>query len=709
MFLLRRGLGRFPEALLGLSMAWGHLAAAQTSTLDSRRAGVAASGFVTADDIKTVCDIAALEKYQNEEPNSRHHVLAEFCRQSPTTWSGLRLTQASTPEIPDIALVESVSVAGTGERYASLARTYPGALRSFGSSVIPDQGVILLGFTEFVVGRAKEEVATYIVNRFASQLCPESFTITWPKDNGQATLRDSVGSFIPATCNLLQSASGDELLGSGSGLPSWGVLQTTLRADADGLPDTVLVRFQTFGSRVYAGALVGDFKPQRKDAAQRLTALVGVARLGRSFMSRSDFPVAFREAANDIVVTVKSFCRAAYDSPERRCVFDWASVPVIRNMLVAGAIAGAVPSAELRKTIPIDSSLTLTLKAFAVNLQPGQSDTNPVLASALQHFLKEIGPKKEGSEIPFDVQAWLARAKPLVTTLISAETDAANKASQAGLSRPQRLAIYADALVEISPELIRGADPNADSRISEQATILAKRLGSYAGLRIRGAYAPLVADLMTLGSLVAAGYAFEELRQATFPAPVVRAVQFVVDASQVKDADAFAGVLGNYAAPVSAFQKKRLGAWRGYWTFNTYVGVAYGRETAEGANIPTGPETAAYHGFSIPVGFEFGTSTGYGTVGLLVQLADVGQVASWRTKQGKSDVKTTPPGLTFASVFAPGINLVFNCPKLPVAVGAGYSRVPQFRDLTTTTDPARPKADVHRWVIFTGVDVPIFP
>jgi hypothetical protein len=140
------------------------------------------------------------------------------------------------------------------------------------------------------------------------------------------------------------------------------------------------------------------------------------------------------------------------------------------------------------------------------------------------------------------------------------------------------------------------------------------------------------------------------------------------------------------------------------------VGLTGGWETAVGNNIPSGTETAWYNGLTIPIGLEFGFPTKVGGLGLLFQIADVGQVATWRSQHDSgTTVKTTPPGLTFASVYAPGLSAVWNVPGAPIAIGTGYTYAPEFRDLTVTNDPTRPKANVHRVSIFTAVDVPIFP
>jgi hypothetical protein len=382
-------------------------------------------------------------------------------------------------------------------------------------------------------------------------------------------------------------------------------------------------------------------------------------------------------------------------------------------MVVAGAIGGAAPSSRVRKVIPIDSTLTLTLKALAVDLQMDASAANRLFPAALVDFLREVNAYNGGAGIPFNANRVYGFAKPMISALTTAHGQAEQKASDAKLDRQQVMAIYADAFVDVAPQIVRGVQPDVAPEAADQIVLIAKRIGRYPALRVSEQYSALVGDLMTLTSLVAGGILYEQLREVTFPPAAIRTAQFVVDAAQVKDADSFTAVLASYAAPPSAFQRKRTrspGTAGIYWSFNTYVGLAAGRETAEGSNIPTGKETATYRGFSIPVGLELGFSRNFGGAGVLFQIADIGQVASWRSKQDEaSDVKTTPPGLTFASVFSPGINVVWNMPSIPLALGAGYARAPQFRDLTSTADPTRPKADVWRWVVFLGVDVPIFP
>jgi hypothetical protein len=664
--------------------------------------------FIDANQVQAACAVATASSYATAQIGSRARRFGEFCA-LPNPGTSSAAWNAGTAPVPS----EVLGVL-QGNRPSDSSALVPAAgpvsLAAFGGAAIPDQGVILVGFSQFVVGRAKSEVATYMINRFADHLCPEALVIRWPKELGRPELREHVSTFIPATCTLLKSGSGDELLGSGYGLPSFGVLRTTLRSDLDGLPDVVITRFQKLGTIVYHGAFEPEADAGKRDAAQRLTALIGLGRLAMSFMKERDFPIAFREAANDMVVSAASLCDGTGTTG---CSLDWRAITVVRNMVVAGTIAGAAPSAQLRKAIPLDSSLTLTLKALAVNLQVEAGAANSTFTRALTDFLREVNAYNAGTGIPFDATKVYGLARPFISALAAGHAEAERKASDAKIDRHQMLAIYADAFVTMAPELVRGLQPELSGDAANQITLIAKRIGSYPALRVNEQYSTLVADLMTLTSLVAGGVLYQELRQVTFPPAAIRTAQFVVDASQSKDADTFTAVLASYAAPATSFQRKRTrrpGTSGLYWSFNTYLGVAAGRETAEGTNIPTGNETATYRGFSIPVGLELGLSRHASGFGLLFQIADIGQVASWRSKQKEStDVKTTPPGLTFASVFAPGANLVWNMRSIPLALGTGYARAPQFRELTGTSDPSRPKADVWRWVVFLGVDVPIFP
>src|SRR4029079_1398975 len=89
-----------------------------------------------------------------------------------------------------------------------------GASTAFGASMLPDQGVLLVGFTQFVVGRAKVEASAYIINRFSSKLCTETYRVTLEATPKPLRVEESVSRFIPTTCTLLSTGSADALLGS---------------------------------------------------------------------------------------------------------------------------------------------------------------------------------------------------------------------------------------------------------------------------------------------------------------------------------------------------------------------------------------------------------------------------------------------------------------------------------------------------------------
>ena len=282
------------------------------------------------------------------------------------------------------------------------------------------------------------------------------------------------------------------------------------------------------------------------------------------------------------------------------------------------------------------------------------------------------------------------------------------------MDRAKVLTVVGSAIPDLAETMLAFVAEDEDP-VVRQSAVLLQRIARFPGMRIAGHYSELMADVLTLVNVVVREQKDGDFERFALPPLAGNALQFAIDASQTTDADGFAATLERYAAPPTAYMRKRTrapGTSGIYVTLNAYVGLSAGVENAVGDNVPVDKGRAAmYTGLAIPAGVEVGAATEKsGSFGLFAQLIDVGQVASWRNRQpADASVKTTPPGLTLGSVFSPGVHLVWNIPGAPATIGGGYAYAPQFRDLTATLDPTRPRANVTRWTAFAAIDVPLFP
>jgi hypothetical protein len=165
------------------------------------------------------------------------------------------------------------------------------------------------------------------------------------------------------------------------------------------------------------------------------------------------------------------------------------------------------------------------------------------------------------------------------------------------------------------------------------------------------------------------------------------------------------------AAPISTYRAKRGGrtAFARRWSFtvNGYVGGSYGSEEAR---IPgRGSNDGAVVGVAVPVGLELAYAFRHSSLSLFVPLIDVGTLASFRLT-GDDQIESEPE-VGFKQVFAPGVFGVLGISESkPISIAVGYQRVPELRavkDLTTGGATGE-KVDVRRLTLWVAVDVPIF-
>lgn len=196
-------------------------------------------------------------------------------------------------------------------------------------------------------------------------------------------------------------------------------------------------------------------------------------------------------------------------------------------------------------------------------------------------------------------------------------------------------------------------------------------------------------------------------------------LSFAASLASARSADDVTVALREASAPVGSYRAKRnqytpTGAGdrasrRGPWSASLggYLGAT------------TGLEEGAYHfGAALPVGMEVSYGMPLGAVSLFIPVLDLGTLASARLgddddePRGEAGAQQEPDqedtdldetGPTFRQVLAPGAFVVWNLSRsLPVSVGAGWQVVPELRER------GGDRVTVSRWSVFVAADVTLF-
>ncbi|MBV6426901.1 MAG: hypothetical protein KIPDCIKN_01414 [Haliscomenobacter sp.] len=178
---------------------------------------------------------------------------------------------------------------------------------------------------------------------------------------------------------------------------------------------------------------------------------------------------------------------------------------------------------------------------------------------------------------------------------------------------------------------------------------------------------------------------------------------FMANVATAQTAEEVKGALLAAALPPGSSRVKREDAFN--LAFNGYLGVTGGREALSNSNAIT--KEAYTIGLSMPIGvavswkFKSSQSASYS---LMFSMLDLGAVASFRL--GDQDAGLLPE-LSFENLVAPGAYFLLNVPRSPFSLGFGSQYGPRARKITLTNG-LETRSSAWRWLLFAGVDVPIF-
>ncbi len=172
---------------------------------------------------------------------------------------------------------------------------------------------------------------------------------------------------------------------------------------------------------------------------------------------------------------------------------------------------------------------------------------------------------------------------------------------------------------------------------------------------------------------------------------------FIATAVGAKTPEEVSNVIAAFALPPGSSAMKKYAKFS--IALNAFVGLSAGQEI-----LNQGLGSNPYYAVATPIGVSFNMGfNNYGSVGVLASLIDVGALTSLRFQDNStSDL----PDLKLENVFAPGAYLVYALPKYPIAVGFGAQLGPNLRSVTDNNLNVV-QASGWRWGAFLAVDIPI--
>jgi hypothetical protein len=560
------------------------------------------------------------------------------------------------------------------------------------------------GVSEFVVGRVEQQLRTYAIRGLANRVC---------KDVGKVILYES--------CQVLRS--------SHFGMSSTGanMLRGAVRRDLDRMPTTALAwTYEKYGARM------DDPSRDRVQVAMR----------GISFalqVSRGADPwLALTAAGDSLVPGRRSVLQAEVDSLQaelhvaERALTQASTFPDSAKKLrqrvldlsqrVRGRAQLIVPQSLSVDSFPLSSIIADLSALYAtrfdrLRLRPaiwtedtGQSLLRAQLIAMLANARSNAGPTGQATHnrlwrfvpVALAVDEELGRIQTLRLQLDSFR----NKANTDTVRlRDDRVALTGaafSALERLLAEVPRTEVIEAQQAIAvTQAVAMPMVEGDYGAvvLGIRDQVALLAPRLISPGS--------DEYW--------VRGLTFVSELSGAGSADQVNAALVRLTESGQGFEAKRDGQeWR--LGLNAFGGIYGGADWAGFSREQAGGETSSFGGLYLPVGLAVTTpwSVGrLGTVGVFVQVVDVGALASWRLDEStKVDRR---PEVELGQVFSPGLFAVLHIRGAPLSIGYGWSYAPELRrarDVSDSEDqspdhPSRLSAD--RRGVFIAMDIPLFP
>ena len=190
-----------------------------------------------------------------------------------------------------------------------------------------------------------------------------------------------------------------------------------------------------------------------------------------------------------------------------------------------------------------------------------------------------------------------------------------------------------------------------------------------------------------------------------FKAFFVKYGSFAANVVEAKNSDEVEQAIESVALPVGSASIKKKTCFS--IALNAYLGGFYGNEyLADKASNKWATISGVYA--PVAVAFSWGLNnskgTNFGSVSALINVIDIGAVASFRLQDNTTEKL---PEVTLQNILAPGLGLVYGFPSFPLSVGYSYQYGPALRTITSEVATVSPQLN-RRWQFFLAVDIPIF-
>ena len=527
------------------------------------------------------------------------------------------------------------------------------------ASALFNQSAILFGLTDFLIERAEVEAETFLLDRFAKDVCKERDDAI----SGNELLRTTCSVFDTKDRSLTL------LIASGS------ILRTTLLQDLRGLPRTVPAamyeRSSLFTERQWlvSAYLLGT-------VVEEMLKNEGVV----ASIKRMPVP----DGLNSEFEGIGS---APWVLP------DVGALSLPQRVYFASRVFQAFPIKDGRVQFPqTPEQWKDAIRAVYLNIAYYDHNTKNVntFRDALQRAVSE-------GNVFAQVRTQYNELDTAIKRLVQArDKDAEDPSDETAAAVRRSAGIVAhNGIASIRVTLSALLPPGGERTASEETLVdILTGMENVSQSLVALDYASFSAHFVLLARDMG----------VDLPSEVTRIVFLGGELANASDASSAKSAIKSFAAPPGGYLRKKVG--RGsYLTLDAYAGVHGMRDYTTEGDIGQG---AWGSGALLPLGIEFGYGFDNGwNAAAFAQVLDLGVLASYRIK-GPEEVDALPE-IGVQQVISPGVFVVVGLPNAPVSFLGGVAYAPKLRNITTEGSVEERSVGSLRVSLGFALDLTLFP